>query len=89
MRVLLALVLAQVALGTWVDVDEWTQYKLTHGKTYSDQFIELKHMQTYAANKAYINKHNAEADAGMHTFRLGINKYADMTNEEFRAMMNG
>ena len=89
MRVLLALALAQVVLGTWVDVDEWAQFKLTHGKTYVDQFSELKHMQTYAANKAYIKKHNAEADAGLHTYRLGINKYADMTNEDFRAMMNG
>ena len=89
MRVPLVLALVQVALGTWVDVDEWAQFKLTHGKTYTDQFVELKHMQTYAANKAYINKHNAAADAGLHKYRLGINKYADMTNEEFRATMNG
>ena len=87
MRVLLVLAVAQVALGTWVEVEEWAQFKLAHGKTYADQFVELKHMQTYAANKAYIAKHNAEADAGLHTFRLGVNKYADMTNEEFRDMM--
>ncbi|KAF0305907.1 Cathepsin L [Amphibalanus amphitrite] len=87
MRVLLVLALAQAALGTWVDVDEWANFKRAHGKNYADQFVELKHMQTYAANKAYINKHNAEADAGLHTYRLGINKYADMTNEEFSALM--
>ena len=89
MRVLLVLALAQVALGTWVDVHEWAQFKRAHGKTYADSGVELKHMKTYAANKAYINKHNAEADAGQHTFRLGVNKYADMTNDEFRALMTG
>lgn len=59
---LLVLALAQVAFGTWVEeVEEWAQFKLAHGKTYADQFIELKHMQTYSANKAYIAKHNAQA----------------------------
>ncbi|XP_037080464.1 procathepsin L-like [Pollicipes pollicipes] len=89
MKLLLVTVLAHAALGGWVDVDEWAQFKLTHSKLYADQFDELKHMKTYATNKAYVAKHNAEADAGLHTHWLGVNKYADMTSEEFRAQMNG
>ena len=38
---------------------------------------------------AYINKHNAEADNGKHSFRLGVNKYADLTTKEFAQMLEG
>ncbi|CAF5109474.1 unnamed protein product, partial [Rotaria sp. Silwood1] len=36
-----------------------------------------------------IIKHNLEHDLGLHTYRLGINKYATLTNEEFRQKYNG
>ena len=32
-----------------------------------------------------IAKHNAEKALGLHTFTLGVNKFADMTHEEFLA----
>jgi hypothetical protein len=38
---------------------------------------------------AYIEKHNAEFKRGIHTFYLGSNKYADLTNQEFVAIYNG
>ena len=28
----------------------------------------------------YIEKHNKEADLGLHTYKLGMNKYGDMVN---------
>ncbi len=34
-----------------------------------------------------IERHNAEADQGLHTFRMGVNQYADMTGEEFAALL--
>ncbi|CAG2115679.1 unnamed protein product, partial [Medioppia subpectinata] len=32
--------------------------------------------------------HNAEADQGLHTYRVGINQFADMTDEEYRSHLN-
>ncbi|WAR29898.1 CATL1-like protein, partial [Mya arenaria] len=40
-------------------------------------------------NLDYVQSHNLEADRGMHTFWLGMNEYADMGIEEFKALMNG
>ena len=42
----------------------------------------------FAENVEYINQHNKEADEGKHTFRLAINNYADLTQEELRQRNN-
>lgn len=89
LKLLLITLLVPFTLGAWVELEEWNNFKLTHGKQYTHQFEELKRMKTYAVNKAYVLKHNAEADAGQHTYWLAVNKFADMTNEEFRSQMNG
>ena len=39
--------------------------------------------EVFADNLRKIEKHNAEAAAGLHSYTMGINKFADMTNEEF------
>merc|ERR1712029_666146 len=36
-----------------------------------------------------IQKHNAEHALGLHTFALGVNKFADLTSEEFVSTYNG
>ena len=37
----------------------------------------------------FIQKHNIEADRGIHSFWVGVNEYADMPNKEFVEKMNG
>ena len=39
--------------------------------------------KVFADNLRKIEKHNAEAASGLHSYTMGINKFADMTNEEF------
>ena len=36
-----------------------------------------------------ISGHNEEAEAGVHSYRLGENHLADLTSEEIVEMMNG
>ena len=38
---------------------------------------------------ALIAAHNAEAARGLHTFEIGLNEFADMTDKEFFSTMNG
>ncbi|WAR29891.1 CATL1-like protein, partial [Mya arenaria] len=58
---------------------EWEAFKGTYNK---------KRM-VWEDNLDYVQSHNLEADRGMHTFWLGMNEYADMGIEEFKAIMNG
>ena len=37
----------------------------------------------------FIENHNAEHALGLHTFTVGINRFADLTNEEFVEQFTG
>merc|ERR1712118_508007 len=45
--------------------------------------------ETWKSNREYVNSHNARADAGQHSFRVALNKFGDMNNEEYRATYLG
>ena len=45
-------------------------------------------LKAFASNLEYIAKHNDEAAEGKHTFTLGVNKFADLTHEEYVASLN-
>jgi hypothetical protein len=66
--------------------DEWMS---RHGKAYNAIGEEERRYQVFRDNLRYIDQHNAAADAGVHSFRLGLNRFADLTNEEYRATYLG
>ena len=45
--------------------------------------------EIYEENVALIAAHNAEAERGVHSFEIGLNEFADMTDKEFFSTMNG
>jgi cathepsin L len=67
----------------------WQDFKQTHGKTYGTVEEETARFNIFVDNHLYVQEHNKGFQAGLHTFELGINQFADMTNEEFRTLMNG
>jgi len=55
---------------------------------YNKQYTSLEHdnrKSIFVDNLKYIESHNERHALGLHTFRLGVNQFADLTNEEFRA----
>jgi len=67
---------------------QWTLWKTTHKKQYSAQEESVRRA-IWEDNLKLVHSHNLEADLGVHTFWLGMNAYADMTNQEFVKVMNG
>jgi cathepsin L len=64
------------------DVDSaWTHWKQTEGKAYGTSTEETYRKSVFAQNMSYINSTNARQAS----FKLSINKYADMTDSEFKA----
>ncbi|KAJ8321482.1 hypothetical protein KUTeg_000963, partial [Tegillarca granosa] len=67
---------------------EWEIYKTQHNKKYN-RGEEVIRRGIWEYHLGYIQKHNLEADRGVHTFWLGMNEYGDMSNDEFVKVMNG
>jgi len=67
----------------------WISFKKVHGKTYASIEEEMTRYGIYADNLRFIEYHNKEYEAGRKSFQLGMNRFGDWTNEEFRAKMNG
>jgi len=84
MKILLALALIQLAAGFDLNHPEWVSFKNTHGKTYSHPAEEGARLAIFMENKRIIDEHNA----GDHSFKMGVNKFADITNAEYRQMLN-
>jgi len=88
MRVLVLAV--AIGLAASLDLDaEWSAFKKTHNKQYLGQEEELYRRRVFEYHLDFIQRHNLEADRGLHTFWTGVNEYADMPNKEFVARMNG
>jgi len=92
MRLLIALVglvaLASAATLTPLTEEEnqflFVAWAKEHGKVYThDEFFAR--YSTFKKNLATIRAHNA----GKHTFTLAMNKFGDMTREEFKGKMTG
>jgi len=79
-----------LAVGVLASVDElasqraFTSYTIQWDKKYESTAEMFKRFTIYKANMAYIASRNAE-NLG---FTLAPNQFTDLTNEEFRALLN-
>jgi cathepsin L len=57
---------------------------------HSKQYSATERLHRYAVfkkNLDFVRKHNEEAERGQWTFTVGMNKFGDLTNEEYRQML--
>jgi cathepsin L len=59
------------------------------GKKYKSVEEEVRRMKIWADNLVRVNAHNAEAAAGVRSYALKMNRFADMTGEEYQMTMLG
>ncbi|XP_062213253.1 senescence-specific cysteine protease SAG39-like [Phragmites australis] len=57
-----------------------------HGRTYKDETEKARRLEIFRANARLIDSFNA---AGAHSHRLATNRFADLTDDEFRAARTG
>lgn len=68
---------------------EWEQFKLKYQRNYLSSDEHETRKAIFAENLKLIQMHNVQEALGLHTFTLGVNEYADLTNEEFVKQFNG
>jgi len=66
--------------------EEWKSFKASHKKSYGDDTEEKFRMKIFMENKHHIAKHNQLYEQGKVTYKLALNKYADLLPHEFTAL---
>nr|XP_048303546.1 procathepsin L [Myodes glareolus] len=90
------LLLATLCLGTALATPkfnqtfsaQWHQWKSTHKRLYGANEEEWRRA-VWEKNMKMIELHNGEYSEGKHGFTMKMNAFGDMTNEEFRQLVNG
>jgi len=73
-----------VAVASASVSDEFRAFKVKYNKAYRNEAENAHRMKAFAGNLQTIAKHNKEAAEGKHTYTLGVNKFADLTEAEWR-----
>ncbi|KAG7328573.1 hypothetical protein KOW79_008517 [Hemibagrus wyckioides] len=68
---------------------EFQNWKLKFGKNYMSKEEESKHKMIWMENHKLVLEHNKLAHQGIKSFRLGMNYFADMGNQEFESIYKG
>merc|ERR1712002_1441875 len=82
---ILALGLAQAAPAT----DVWELFKTVHKKTYETEAEAVLRKEIFLNNVQKIEEHNQKFEAGEVSFKLGVNKFADLIESEYRTSQLG
>merc|ERR1719400_1849953 len=69
--------------------DSWSEFKLKFNKKYQSEEDEAYRQSVWTSTVEMISEHNAEFEAGEHTFNIGENELADLTPDEIKERMNG
>jgi len=65
------------------DHKDWMSFKKTYNKIYKNIDEEQHRLKIYKNNVKTISEHNVKYKQGEYPYYMGINKFTDMTEEEF------
>ncbi|UYV80565.1 CTSS [Cordylochernes scorpioides] len=81
MKIILLVLSASLCLAKPHGDHHWERFKAKHNRMYSG-LEDLERKAIFEQNLHKIIHHNIEYDLGMHSYRLGVNKFCDMTEKE-------
>jgi len=67
---------------------EFEKWVAKHGKTYNSEVEREFRFKIFVEALKWIIKHNREYDAGLQSFKMGLNKYSDMLESEVFTGLN-
>ena len=80
------LVLSATPLAEHEYAAHFADWMTEHNVAYPSDVLATK-FTTFKTNHAYITQHNEEAAAGLHSYILALNKYADLSSDEYRSLL--
>ncbi|CAG9854682.1 unnamed protein product [Phyllotreta striolata] len=85
MKSLIIFVAVILAVNALTLKDQWTNFKIEHGKVYKNLAEEKLRFNIFQQTLKKIEEHNKKYNAGLSTYWMGINQFSDLTTEEFAA----
>lgn len=61
----------------------------SHGRRYSSEAEKMARLKIFSANRDFVMAHNERAAVGLKSFTMKLNRFADMSNDEYRKQMLG
>ncbi|KAM7263986.1 hypothetical protein ACFE04_001669 [Oxalis oulophora] len=86
---ILAILFSQASARSVPDLtisQRYEQWLSTHGRVHRNSTEKDKRFQIFKENLERIESHNADPSK---KYKLGVNEFTDLTNEEFKTMKNG
>jgi len=80
---------SRATLNNYAYYSIWRDFKKTHNKSYETSEEESARFHIFVDNHRKIDSHNNEFRAGRKSYQVGMNKFGDMTHEEFRSHLGG
>ena len=80
-------VLAFVAIANCSPEQEWENFKIKFEKGFKSLVEETERKAIFMENLDKVESHNAKFEAGLTTYKKGINQYSDWTWEEFKEIV--
>ncbi|XP_027759430.1 cathepsin L1-like isoform X2 [Empidonax traillii] len=68
--------------------EAWEEWKSLYAREYPGE-DETFRREIWEKNLRHIQRHNREEAQGKHSYRLAMNHFGDLTNEEFNRLLNG
>jgi len=88
----LLLALLPLTLASPQDMEHnllWENFKTQESKLYSSVEEDAARKEVFRSNLARIAAHNLREEAGLETWRMETNQFADLTGQEFEDLMLG
>ncbi|XP_047990563.1 procathepsin L-like [Leguminivora glycinivorella] len=71
------------------DLTSFEKFKQEHNKRYKSAVEEMHRLQNYVHNQMKIMEHNHRFEQGQVSYKLKLNQYSDLDDEEFQRNMFG
>lgn len=80
--------LSFVIVVVWGDELAWNTFQVNNKKLYKTKIEADLREKIFNENLQTIEEHNKKYEQGLVSYKLGINKFADLSDDEFHEMLN-
>lgn len=85
--ILLRICIASSFINKTLIKNKWEDFKIKFNKTYETPDEEMKRFEIFQENCAIFEAHNKLYETGKVTFRIDVNRRADLTDDDVEALI--